>query len=539
MTGLNIIQDRSVFLKLIAHVQPPPNMRYHKLMKYIDLVNNHPEASSILQNWGLSLERTSHTFAEKHPEEMIISDLDETNSFTRHRYLQTKTLPQNWSHLLRNPILNPVSINNKWLIVCMRKDNSHVEMFIRTCRKYAKSMTIELTLPRLIHLQSENTDDYLRAIKHNFETDDRIIVIVTPGNVEIKQRYDSIKKFCTIQLGIPTQFIRAATLAQPRKLETICPSILVQMTCKMGGSPWGVQMPLKNVMYVGIDIYHRKNIRKKSVIGFVASMNSNATRWFSKAYIKETDTSDICDESLTEAITEALYKYRVFNKCLPNFIIIYRDDVGIPIEKLCKIEYQMLFNAIKDVYLLDAAVVDNDYGNFHCDEEGNVMPYIFFLTVAKRIPVKLFIEDNDSCEKTSLKSDSSPPPPIRSDINEESYIEEIFDEEPEHESTPEPHIPANEEESQLCIRVKNVPSGTVLTHNTERFDQFYLVSQKTNKTCACPIRIRILRTNMKNRSLTAQYLQSISYKLCYLYFNTASICRQPAPGMVLSFPLIR
>jgi len=114
-------------------------------MKYIELVNTHPDAINLLKSWGLTLERSSYTeTADKYPEEMIISNEENGNSFTRHRFLQSKSLPQNWSHLLRHSVLNPVSIGKNWMIVFMRKDKPMVDSFIRCCRKYAKTMDIEL-----------------------------------------------------------------------------------------------------------------------------------------------------------------------------------------------------------------------------------------------------------------------------------------------------------------------------------------------------------------------------------------------------------
>lgn len=141
------------------------------------------------------------------------------------------------------------------------------------------------------------------------------------------------------------------------------------------------------------------------------------------------------------------------------------------------------------------------------------------MTVAKRISTKLFVRDDE---------------------------EELF------------HLPqlsnlrVQESVPRKIPRVKNPLSGTVLTMNAERFDQFFLVSQRSTVTAACPIRLRVLRNSGSSRNgtlaaeasaeegdgesppdlLSLTTLQAISYKLCYLYYNSTSICRQPAPGMV-------
>lgn len=86
------------------------------------------------------------------------------------------------------------------------------------------------------------------------------------------------------------------------------------------------------------------------------------------------------------------------------------------------------------------------------------------------------------------------------------------------------------------------------------FDQFFLVS--TNETSsektsfAYPVLVRHLRCNYDNKTVLLQngskfdskeividlsFLQSVSHKLCYLYYNSTSIVQQPAPVVVSCF----
>lgn len=313
-------------------------------------------------------------------------------------------------------------------------------------------------------INSQNTEDYLRAIKANFQTTDQLVVIVTPGPVENKSRYDAIKQLCCIQLALPSQFIRAVTLKREKFL-SICPNIVVQITCKLGGYPWAVSLTLSGAMYIGIDIYHKKQIRKESVVAFVATLNSTATRWYSKCLIKA-DFTDLADPGhLFQSMTDSLHRYRLVNNCLPKCVMIYRDDVGTSKQNLCNVEFNPLMSAIQRVY--------------NPDPSGTTMPHITFLTVAKRIGTKLF------------------------SVTRDRYSNDI--------------------------RVDNAQSGTILELGS-KIDQFYLVSQKITKSTAVPVRLNV----MKNTSdlVSIEMIQAISYKLCYLYYNTAMVARQPAPGMV-------
>ena len=50
------------------------------------------------------------------------------------------------------------------------------------------------------------------------------------------------------------------------------------MSCKLGGQPWAVQIPLPKMMVVGYDTYHDTVDKKKSVGALVATLNDSFTR---------------------------------------------------------------------------------------------------------------------------------------------------------------------------------------------------------------------------------------------------------------------
>ena len=47
------------------------------------------------------------------------------------------------------------------------------------------------------------------------------------------------------------------------------------MSCKLGGQPWAVDIPLKKTMVVGYDTYHDTVDKKKSVGALVATLNDS------------------------------------------------------------------------------------------------------------------------------------------------------------------------------------------------------------------------------------------------------------------------
>ncbi len=68
------------------------------------------------------------------------------------------------------------------------------------------------------------------------------------------------------------------TLSKKQMLMSVCTKVGIQLNCKLGGEVWALEIPVKNIMVVGIDVYHDSLTKGKSIGGFVASTNPTLTR---------------------------------------------------------------------------------------------------------------------------------------------------------------------------------------------------------------------------------------------------------------------
>ena len=112
-------------------------------------------------------------------------------------------------------------------------------------------------------------------------------MIIFPSSRD--DRYSSVKKLCCIEHPIPSQVINARTISQQQKLRSVTQKIHValQINCKLGGELWAVDIPLKNIMVVGIDMYHDSSHGKRSILGIVSSINRHLTRLYSRVSIHD------------------------------------------------------------------------------------------------------------------------------------------------------------------------------------------------------------------------------------------------------------
>lgn len=102
---------------------------------------------------------------------------------------------------------------------------------------------------------------------------------------------------------------------------SVVTKVVMQMNAKLGGELWSVHIPMKKVMYVGIDTYHDSG-SQRSVGGFVASMNDLCTRYFSKTTWQPSKQELI--SQLEVCMTDALKQYHGNNGYYPDRVIVFR-----------------------------------------------------------------------------------------------------------------------------------------------------------------------------------------------------------------------
>jgi len=107
---------------------------------------------------------------------------------------------------------------------------------------------------------------------------------------------------------------------------SVATKIAIQMNCKLGGDVWGVEMPLKGLMVVGIDCYHDSGSKGRSVGGIVASMNDGLTKYYSRCTFQHNHGELMAQ--LKVCLIGALKNYQQVNGALPQRVMIYRDGVG-------------------------------------------------------------------------------------------------------------------------------------------------------------------------------------------------------------------
>jgi len=118
----------------------------------------------------------------------------------------------------------------------------------------------------------------------------------------------------------------AKTIAKEKVVVSACTKIIMQMNVKLGGQLWAVEIPMKNAMAVGIDVYHDSLTKGTSVAGFCASTNDEMTKYYSRVVFQRSSQELI--DGLKQCFSDSLRKFHELRGALPQRIIVFRDGVG-------------------------------------------------------------------------------------------------------------------------------------------------------------------------------------------------------------------
>jgi len=361
MTGLtdNMRSDYRIMQDLAQYTRQDPDKRHKALLGFKESIMESTEAVSLLNSWGLEMSQgiLDVTGRQQPPENILIK-----NGGT----FPCDSKKESFDNITRkNFVISSAEINDSFTVICTMKDNQAATTFLETVAKVGPACGINIRGGNVVTIKSDRAEDYITAIRTN-DADPKIVVCLVPNNK--KDRYDAIKKHCCIDQPLPSQVLVTKNL-NPKKAMSVVTKVVMQMNAKLGGELWSVHIPMKKVMYVGIDTYHDSG-SQRSVGGFVASMNDLCTRYFSKTTWQPSKQELI--SQLEVCMTDALKQYHDKNDYYPDRIIVFRDGVG---------DGQLL--AVKEQELRDIKTALSRLPK---------SPELVFVVVTKRIQQRFFLK---------------------------------------------------------------------------------------------------------------------------------------------------
>ncbi|XP_032373221.1 piwi-like protein 1 [Etheostoma spectabile] len=317
LTGLTdkMRADYNIMRDLSTHTKLEPEQREGRLNRFISNIQTNTDAQVELDKWGLNFDKQLlHLTGRVLPAERI---------FQGPKSYDYNPRAADWSKEMRGVPLISSPVLESWLMLYTRRNSNEAQSLLQTLNRVSGPLGFRMQRAVMIEYE-DHQESLLRALQQNVGPHTQMVVVVLPSIR--KDKYDSVKKYLCVDCPIPSQCVVSRTISKPQTLMTVATKIALQMACKMGGELWSVEIPLKQLMIVGIDCYHDTIAGKRSIGALVASLNQGMSRWFSKCVLQHKG-QEIMD-GLKMALSAALKAYLKFNNCLPSRIIVYRDGVG-------------------------------------------------------------------------------------------------------------------------------------------------------------------------------------------------------------------
>ncbi|XP_078598436.1 piwi-like protein 1 [Branchiostoma floridae x Branchiostoma japonicum] len=306
----------TVMRDLSTHTRLSPGDRNNSLHEFIKTLNSNEKVQKDMKGWGLSFDKTLLKLEGRvMPPEKIFQ-----NTVT----YSYKPQEADWSREMRGKQLMSSKPMKNWLLLFTARDSGIAQAFKQTLVMVASPMGMNINEPVMCELKDDRPESYLQTMREQMNDKTQMVVCIVSNNR--KDRYDAIKKFCCVDRPVPSQVIVSRTLSKKQMLMSVCTKVALQMNCKLGGELWALEIPIKNLMVVGINCYQDSLTKGQSVGGVIASINSSLTRWYSRCTFQRSSQELI--DGLKVCLQAALKKYQQLNMNLPEHVILYRDGVA-------------------------------------------------------------------------------------------------------------------------------------------------------------------------------------------------------------------
>lgn len=298
------------------HTAVGPGDRVKRIVSYGNRLLAEPQVRQTFSEWGMKMvPQLVEVDARVLPTETITVGGGKTYSAGPN---------VDWTRNLReNLLLNAVECTS-WIMVYPYKFEQEAQQLFNELNKVGRPMGFRMSVPVKAGLPNDSVSAYVleteKAINNN---NPQFVLFLFPNNRS--DRYAAVKKKCILEHPVPSQVVLLKSVRN-KTFTSIATKIAIQINCKLGGSPWTLDIPITGLMIVGYDVCHDPRDKRKSYGGMVATYDKSFTRYWSS--VKHHSGGEELSPNFGLSLSMAAKHYRQVNGELPKKIIVFRDGVG-------------------------------------------------------------------------------------------------------------------------------------------------------------------------------------------------------------------
>ena len=265
-TGLtdSMRTDFRIMKDLAEKTRKSPKDRFVEYEKIRQLFIKETQVKEMMKCWGLRFDGAGYARA------------DGVKLKPQDIYMNGKQIKgtdkADWDRDLKmNTLLKPPEPMKKWIFIGNKKSEKTAIEFHKALKSCCKQLGWKVDEAKMILSKSDR-----EVPNHAQEWMEKgVNLAVCFVQRENKTVYDSVKKRALTN-GVATQFVKERTVG--KNMQAVALKVALQMACKMGGEPWKCKMPSggkikeRDVMFVGVDVYHDTVKKSDSVYAMVSSL---------------------------------------------------------------------------------------------------------------------------------------------------------------------------------------------------------------------------------------------------------------------------
>ncbi|CAG9785688.1 unnamed protein product [Diatraea saccharalis] len=348
---------------LDVHTKIGPDVRIKKLLAFNRRLTQTPAVVDELATWSLRLSNSLVKFKGRQlPKENIIQGNDA-------RYPAGDTT-EGWTRDMRSKNLLSIASLQSWVLITPERQRRDAEGFVDFIIKTGNGCGFRLPKPDVVTIPRDGPMDYANMCENVIARKNPAMILCVLAR-NFADRYEAIKKKCTVDRAVPTQVVCGRNLTSKSAM-SIATKVAIQINCKLGGAPWTVVIPLKTMMVIGYDVCHDTRSKEKSFGAFVATLNQPMSQYYST--VNAHTSGEELSAHMGFNIASAVRKYREKHGVLPSPIFVYRDGVG---------DGQIAY--VRDY---EVAEIKKTLNEIYQGQEYKLA----FIIVSKRINTRIFVD---------------------------------------------------------------------------------------------------------------------------------------------------
>lgn len=437
----------------------------------VDTASSSGKARQLMKDWKCSLSQVPARIDARVLEPCEVS-------FGQKRYVVEDGNFQRWT---RNGSQCPVQLN-RWIVIHTEQDRQLVDMWLRSMKELGGSgFSMHFAEPLRI-VMGGNSDELRRILLDAVTPDIQLVMLFTPQK-DSNRLYRVLKNVTTTVRPCISQVVKSETMRKRQSIVAIVTRVVMQISAKLLGPLWHINLetpltPMMNepTMIVGIDTFENKEFPRKSVIGFVASMDAFVSQYFSTTVLIDeiprddpVKYHDRVSQKIRHCMHEAFEAFADANEgVLPTNIVVYRNSVSKQeMKRVGQFDIEAILDSVK-------ATNSETWDDHSKTKECAYDPHITYIMCMKNVPARFFLMGSPD-------------------------------------------------------GARNPPPGTVLEHVAPDSDlySFYLVNQHVSRGSAAPTQYVV---GYESSQFSVDAIQNLTFRLSHMYYNFPGAVRLPAPA---------